>query len=417
MSSYSLTERLLAQTLNKTPWLKRLLKICYQTLNYWVYRKSCRYQSTQPLNTIPVNLETFFGYYDKSPISIDQHHILFHGSSLDTRYRPDSDTSISVCLWNVDQQAVVYQAAAKAYNWQQGARSQWLTSSKFIYNNYSDELGYHAVMVQLGDSGYNEQIIANPIYDCYKDVFALSLSYERLHKLRPDYGYRNHAESGLIAGDNEDGIFFIDLLTGQKKLLISLTTLSNIKPLPRNDKIQHKVNHIMISPNGERFMFLHRYLISGRRYDRLMVANTDGTDLTILADDEMVSHCCWLNDSEILGYLRNSLLGDKYFRIDVNTKKIDVVGSGIIDKFGDGHPSIFKNLMVFDCYPNKSRMKELFLFNLETNELIKLGEFFESLKYRGETRCDLHPRFSEDGTKIFFDSVHTGLRKLYWIDL
>ena len=417
MSSYSLTERLLARTLNKTPWFKKLLKVSYQTLNYWVYRRSYRYQSGRSLNTIPLSQETFFGYYDKSPISIDQHHILFHQSSLNTRYRPDGATSISVCLWNIDQQAVVYQAEAKAYNWQQGARLQWLTSSKFIYNNYSDKLGYHAVIVHLGDDGYNEQIIASPIYDCHNDVFALSLSYERLYNLRPDYGYRNHTTSEPLADDEDDGIFFIDFFTGQKKLLISLTTLSNVKPLPRNDKVQHKVNHIMISPNGKQFMFLHRYLINGRRYDRLMVANTDGTDLNILADDEMVSHCCWLNDNEILGYLRNSLLGDRYFRIDVNTKKIDKVGDGIIDNFGDGHPSIFKNLMVFDSYPNKSRMKELFLFNLETNELIKLGEFFESLKYRGQTRCDLHPRFSEDGTKIFFDSVHSGLRKLYWIDL
>jgi len=418
MSRYSLTERLIARALNKAPGLKRTLKLCYQTISYWVYKKPYQYRSNYTLNTIPSNQETFFGYYDKSPISADGRYILFHQSSLNTKHMPQSDRPVSVSVWDVHRQIPVYRAEAKAYNWQQGARLQWLSSSKFIYNNYSDELGYHAVAVQLRDSAtYKEQAIPFPVYDCYNDAYALSLSFERLYKLRPDYGYRNHSVAEQLIDDNEDGVFFIDLLTGQRKLLISLATLSNINPFPKKDKFQHKVNHIMISPNGQQFIFLHRYLINGRRYDRLFVANADGTNLSILADDEMVSHCCWLNNHEIIGYLRNYSLGDKYFKIDVNTKKIEIVGKGIIDKYGDGHPSIQKKYMVFDSYPNKSRMKDLFFFNLETNELTKLGEFYESLKYQGQTRCDLHPRFSDDGKKVFFDSVHDGMRKLYWIDL
>jgi Tol biopolymer transport system component len=93
------------------------------------------------------------------------------------------------------------------------------------------------------------------------------------------------------------------------------------------------------------------------------------------------------------------------------------VGSGIIDKFGDGHPSVYGNNILFDTYPNKSRMKKLLLFDVSSSELRELGEFYESFDFYAETRCDLHPRFSFDGKKVFFDSVHEGKRGLYMLEL
>jgi len=57
------------------------------------------------------------------------------------------------------------------------------------------------------------------------------------------------------------------------------------------------------------------------------------------------------------------------------------------------------------------------MFNLKSKNLKKLGEFFQSFSFYGETRCDLHPRFSFDGRKVFFDSVHEGKRYLYMMEL
>ena len=82
---------------------------------------------------------------------------------------------------------------------------------------------------------------------------------------------------------------------------------------------------------------------------------------------------------------------------------------------GDGHPNIFnEEWMLFDTYPNRSRIKSLNKLNLKTKEVVKIGEFFESFDFTGESRCDLHPRWSPKGDYIFIDSVHeSNNRKLY----
>ena len=72
---------------------------------------------------------------------------------------------------------------------------------------------------------------------------------------------------------------------------------------------EHKVNHLMISPNGKRFMVLHRWFKNGEKYTRLVTCNMDGTEMYNLSDDNFVSHCCWKNNEEILSYLNKKESG------------------------------------------------------------------------------------------------------------
>ena len=84
---------------------------------------------------------------------------------------------------------------------------------------------------------------------------------------------------------------------------------------------------------------------------------------------------------------------------------------------GDGHPSCHGDWIVFDSYPDKSRMQHLFLYNRKSDKIIPLLELFHSVRYSGECRCDLHPRFSEDDKYISFDTVYTGKRTQCYIDI
>ena len=201
-------------------------------------------------------------------------------------------------------------------------------------------------------------------------------------------------------------------------MIISIEDITELNKKETMENAKHKFNHIMISPNGKKVMFMHRWFLNdGRRYDTLYVCNVDGTEIKAISDDDMVSHCYWFDNENVFAYLRDREVGDKYYMVDIATSKKTIVGEGVINKFGDGHPHVNRTKIIFDTYPDKARMKNLYMFDYKNSELLKLGEFLESFDFYGETRCDLHPRFSFDGKKVFFDSVHEGKRGLYMMEL
>ena len=141
--------------------------------------------------------------------------------------------------------------------------------------------------------------------------------------------------------------------------------------------------------------------MNGRKYDRLFVTDVNGENLLLVNDNEMVSHCCWYGDHQIISYMRRFEYGDDYFICNLINLEIKPLFLNVSESFGDGHPSIANNRMIFDTYPNKSRMKMIKMFELEKNVMVDIAELYESMSFYGETRCDLHPRWSFDGTKIF----------------
>ena len=84
----------------------------------------------------------------------------------------------------------------------------------------------------------------------------------------------------------------------------------------------------------------------------------------------------------------------------------------------DGHPSISPDgrWLVTDTYPDKSRMSKIHLYDMNKDKIIRLGKFHQPFKYKKEMRIDLHPKWSWDGKKIFFESGHNGRRQLYSIE-
>jgi Tol biopolymer transport system component len=175
----------------------------------------------------------------------------------------------------------------------------------------------------------------------------------------------------------------------------------------------------MYSPAGTKFVFMHRWISSQGKFSRLYVANKDSSDLRLLLDDRMVSHYSWRDEEHLLTWARTKEAGDHYYLINVITGKWEIIGEGVLDIYGDGHPSYSpdRRWILTDSYPDRARQQHLILYEVATGKLIEIGRFLAPLQFSGSYRCDLHPRWSPDGKMISIDSSHEGKRMTYILDV
>ena len=194
---------------------------------------------------------------------------------------------------------------------------QWLGpdySSHILYNDYRDGR-YVAVILEI-KSG-KERIIPAPVYTVAANgKTALTLDFSRLYNLRPGYGYYNVPEKTKnVSLPDAVAIWKINLEDGEVKPLLTYKDFADFQPRPEMQRIDsvHKVNHLMLSPNGRRFMVLYRWFTGQRKYTRLITCNIDGSDMYVLSDDDMVSHCFWKNNRAILAFENKKHSGPGYY--------------------------------------------------------------------------------------------------------
>ena len=179
----------------------------------------------------------------------------------------------------------------------------------------------------------------------------------------------------------------------------------------------HKVNHLMLSPSGERCMVLYRWFVGERKYTRLVTFDTaDGKNMYVLSDDDMVSHCFWKDDEHILAFENKKNGGTGYYLMKDKTQEYIHCWPQLSN---DGHPSYNpdRSLIVTDTYPDRARIAAVKLMDRDEKktEVKVIARVFAPFKYDNDTRCDLHPRWNHAGDKICFDSVFEGHRGLYTV--
>lgn len=412
--------------LNKYPALKKIIKRTYQVGMYAISKKIKSEGNIVRVSPDDQEHEYFFGYYDKSPWDATDRYMLCMRANdtwSDVSPREKADILlIDTQKSENDPERVKKIAETRAWNVQQSCMLQWLGpdfSSRVLYNDFRNGK-YVSIILALDIM--EEKVIPAPVYSVSADgSFALTLDFSRLYELRPGYGYYNVPEvTKGIALPDTTAIWKIDLNSGKITSVLKYTDFANFQPrLEMREKgAVHKVNHIMLSPNRKRFMVLYRWFCGQRKYTRLVTCNVDGTDMYVLSDDDMVSHCFWKNDNTILAFENKKKTGPGYYLMRDKTNKYIHCWPQFSN---DGHPSYSPkgDLIVTDSYPDRARVASINIMDGDEHKRKNktIARVFAPFKYDNDTRCDLHPRWNHAGDKICFDSVFEGHRGLYVVDV
>jgi len=397
--------------LERHPALRRSIKHVYQRTLYTFSKKRIAEGDIERI-TPDDGYEYFFGYYDKCPWDKTGRYMLCLRAKCTYIDVAPKETADIMLIDTEEGNRLNKIAETRAWCVQQGAMLQWLGPDEddlIIYNDFRS--GNYCSVVFSVRLKKEMRTYSMPIYALSSNGdFALSLDFSRLHRLRPGYGYSNIPD---ITKDNlcprSPCIWNLNLSNGVTKSILSYSQLTQFEPRKQMQGAEHKVNHIMINPSGDRFMVLHRWFSAGRKYSRLITADQDGKNLFNLSDEDFVSHCCWKNDREILSFLRHDGINGYVLMKDQTNEYYHLWPS----LNTDGHCTYSPDgqYVITDTYPNKKRLASVYL--LDGERVTKIACVLSPFRYDNDTRCDLHPRWDREGKRICFDSTHEGKRGVY----
>jgi len=365
----------------------------------------------------------WFGYYDKLEFDPTCRYVL--GMEIDFEHRsPKPDDVIKVGMVDLkDNDRWIELGETRAWCWQQGCMFQWRPGSKseVLWN---DRQGDRFVCHILDVKTRKKRTIPHPVYTVSADgKTACAPDFGRVQDTRPGYGYVGlpdlHKDE---LAPKDSGIFRVDLETGQSKLIVSLADVVKI-PYERGDlsKMKHWFNHLLINTDGTRLEFLHRWQPPGKSGiagTRMLTCNLDGSDLYVLDPHGRTSHFIWRDPTHILAWSWHPKLGSGFILYTDRTPQVELVGKGVMTQNGHNTYLPDANWILNDTYPNRQRRQHPYLYHVPTGERFWLGHFRSPTEYRGEWRCDTHPRFSPDGKMVVIDSPHDGNgRQLHLIDI
>lgn len=382
----------------------------------------------------------WFGYYDKLQFDQTSRFVLGMRVAFEHRPpRPEDMIKIGI-IDTADGDRWHELGETRAWNWQQGCMLQWVPGSKseVIWNDRQGEQ-FVAHIVDVGTQ--KKRTLPAPVYNLSPDGrYAITPDFRRLNEVRPGYGYAGVPDPRrAVLAPDDAGLWRMDIATGERRMLFSFSEIARFPYLAghgqaANDpvKAKHWFNHLLFAPDGNRFVFLHRWRVitgaesrqdlaaSGKWSTRMFTASKDGKDLYVLDPYGRTSHFIWRDPAHVCAWAWHPSHGEKFYLYKDKTDKVEVVAPDVMTVNGHNTylPGTNDQWILNDTYPDRERMQHPYLYHLPSGKRVSLGRFYSPPEYAGEWRCDLHPRSSPDGRKIVIDSTHGKQgRQMYLIDV
>ena len=378
-------------------------------------------QTSEAVAITPTDKHHFFGYYSICPWSADSSKLIcLHSTFHDHPPEPGEVASVGY----VDTASGEWTSLSEttAWNLQQGTMLHWLPrqpDTHIVHNDLEDaRLVSRVINV---DTGERERTYDRPIAAMsHTGDVACNLNYARMFRRRRVVGYAgadDHTE-GVLAPE-DDGLFLMDLETGESKLIVSMASIISDFDHPEemaNEPIWF--NHVGFCPDDSRIFFLARYCVGGYGgplNSAMFTVAQDGSDLRKVVDyGRSMSHFEWKNNEEIIVTINWEDLGRAFVIFTDGEDDHRLLDPQLVQ---DGHMTYSpdRRWLLSDIGPRShpESHSTLRLWDSETAELHILGTYYNPEPYRGDIRCDLHPRWNHSGDELSFDSIHEGTRQVY----
>ena len=386
-------EAVIHKYLSRFPMVKRVVRDVYQFV--FQARGAAKSDGLPKLDLVINN--AFFGFHDFCPWSHSERYLCFHKHADNSRRKIGRDTDeVTIHIYDYETGKTVNVGASSSFNWQMGARLQWLgQENKVIWNSVD---AHHLVSNIFNIEDSRRSVLPRPVYAISNSgLLGGSCSFSAIEKYMPGYGYTGN----FLEEINASVVEIFELRTNVVCHSISKQDvgfpLSNIGFF----------SHLQFSICDKLIGFFYR---------RPSTLNEFATDLVVydlhskkvlcqVSDASVITHFCWLENSEILFFgERNGLRC--YYILSCFSGEISTFSP--FSKFPDGHPQYSNGRIITDTYPDKRRMKGLYYLDIVVGIPSKLGEFFSPTKYKDYSRVDLHPRFSRDGSRFAVDHISKG---------
>jgi hypothetical protein len=363
----------------------------------------------------------FFGYYDLPAWNLSETYHLCHKVDFFNRL-PGEEDKAEIGIIDIRTGKYSPLAVTTAWNFQQGCMLQWNPvdpENEIIFNTRTSE-GYKGVVMNVQNG--SERRLERPVTNV--DPLgrnALSISFDRMFDFRPGYGYAGGKDAYSDAKHpSQDGIFIIDLETGKSSLIISLEHIWELTSNMLEGKDRKiMINHITFNTDGTRFVFLVRYFPEpgdGSWKTAVLTSDTRGTDISILMKYGYASHYNWRDPEHIIFHCGGPE-GKQLYLFTDKTEQISTLDTGFFLQDGHCNYSPDRKHLLYDSYPDKDSFRHLYLYDLEQKRGIELGAYHVDTDLPWDIRCDLHPRWNRSGSAVSFDSIHEGMRNIYYMEL
>lgn len=347
----------------------------------------------------------FFGYHDKKPFNFNDKKIIVHSYKNTKVLKKQSKKKVSINLLNLQNNKLTYIDDTKAWSWQIGACIQWYPNKNILY--YNKNLKNKFITVQFDLERKIKKILNFSIYNISPDGQKFVIAdFLNIGKYRKGYGFFSKFHK---KNTHKDKLQIYCVKTKQKK------TLYTFQKEKKKSVIGSYINHLTFSPDNTKIAYFRTILQNNNQrqiFFYYYCFNKKKNFIIDISKTNLISHYCWKNKDEIMFTMQLNKKKYSYKIFNINSKKMKSLSS---DLNKDGHPMFnpkFKDLFVSDTYPNLFGFQKLFIYSILKKKIIWKKYIYSPYKYRGIVRCDLHPRWSNDGKKILIDYVNSSNRNI-----